>query len=281
MNIYNAIWDADMKGSGIQPIFTAENGDRSEGYVAVDKEICNPGHRIFKEVHIPDRKRSSYQLIENLFDNYTLNQVDKEKNTLNESKEVEEFLGMAMNSLPVKMAKNFIEERLNIKYDESQWYTYLYNLWFRQFNWESSRDLSGFEHVFIGEQKGRRLTGHHFWYKYWLEDNAKLNKHHRDQIDLTSMNQTEMSPTPHVITVGYHLKAYDYGKKRFIKILKKRSAFFVGISAEGLLALGTVRALAGVDVPEAIVINGTKYKLELYMSPDGSSIRTFYPTYVP
>jgi poly(U)-specific endoribonuclease len=282
VDIYQAIWDADMKGNGIRPISTTENRDISEGYVVVDMESCNPEHRIFKEVHIPDKKRSSYRLIEKLFDNYTLNEINKEKNTTNESKEVEEFLIMAINSPPVKIAKKFIEEKSNKEFNKLQWYTYLHDLWFRQFNLESGKDLSGFEHVFIGEQKRRKLVGYHFWYKYWLEDNADLNKHDRDQIELTCVNFNEQKPaTPYVITVGYHLKAFDYEKKRFIKILKKRCAFFVGISAEGLLALGTVRAMPQEDVPENFVINDVHYKLELFRSPDDKSIRTFYPIYVP
>lgn len=242
MDIYQAIWDADMKSNGIRPLPTTENRDISEGYVVVDTESYTPEHPIFKDVHIPDRKRSSYQLIEKLFDNYTLNQMNKERNTLNESKEVEEFLIMAINSPPVKIAKKFIEEKSNKEFNEFQWYTYLHTLWFRQFNWESGKDLSGFEHVFIGEQKKRKLVGHHFWYKYWLEDNADLNKHNRDQIELICVNLNEQKlARPYVITVGYHLKAFDYEKKHFIDIFKKKCTFFVGISAEGLLALGTVR----------------------------------------
>lgn len=96
------------------------------------------------------------------------------------------------------------------------------------------------------------------------------------------MNHHEQKQAaPDVITIGYHLKAFDYAKRRFIKILKKRCAFFVGISAEGLLALGTVRAVGPEDFSENIVMNSSQYKLELFKSPDGNSIRTFYPIFIP
>jgi poly(U)-specific endoribonuclease len=280
LDIYQTIWDADMRGNGIRPISTAEKGEISEGYVVVDTENCNPEHRIFKEVHIPDQKRHSYQLIEKLFDNYKLNQASQEKNTKNESKEVEEFLIMAMHSLPGQIAKEFIEENSKKKFTEQMWYTYLHELWFRQFYWDSGIDLSGFEHVFIGEQKKKKLVGHHFWYTYWLEDNAELNRHHKDQIDMTCANHHEQyHASPHVITVGYHLDAYDDEKRQLVKVIKKRCAFLVGISAEGLLALGTVRAMPQKYLPENFVIGDAEYKLELYMSPDGKSIRTFYPDF--
>lgn len=278
MNIYQEIWDADMKGNGLRPITADEARDPSEGYVVVDTEGCGPDHQIFKEVCLPDRKRNSYQMIEKLFDNYTLNQLYREKNTKSESKEVEEFLLMVINSTPVKIAKKFIEEKTNKELNETDWYNYLHNLWFRQFNWESGKDLSGFEHVFIGEQKRRKLVGHHFWYKYYMEDNAGFNKQNRDQIELTCLNQSEQSfAAPDAIIVGFHLRAYDYEKRRFIKILKKKCAFFAGISAEGLLALGTVRSIGQQDALERISVNNRHYDLELFMSPDGKSIRTFYP----
>jgi poly(U)-specific endoribonuclease len=278
MNIFQEIWDADMKGNGLRPITADEIRDPSEGYVVVDTESCDPDHQIFKEVCLPDRKRSSYQMIEKLFDNYTLNQLYREKNTKSESKEVEQFLLMAIDSIPVKIAKKYIEKKANKEFNETDWYNYLHNLWFRQFNWESGKDLSGFEHVFIGEQKRRKLVGHHFWYKYYMEDNAGLNKQNRDQIELTCLNHNEQSfAAPDAMIVGFHLRAYDYDKRRFIKILKKRCAFFVGISAEGLLALGTVRSTGQKDAPERIAINNRHYDLQLFMSPDGKSIRTFYP----
>lgn len=282
MDIYQAIWAADMRGNGLRPILPSDKGDLSEGYVVVDTEICNAKHRILKEVYIPERKRTSYQLIEKLFDNYKLNQTREELNTVNESKEVEEFLSMAIQSQPGKLAKEFTEEKTNKTFNDQQWYSYLHNLWFRQFYWESGVDLSGFEHVFVGEQKKRKLVGHHFWYKYWLEDNTEVNKHHRDQIEMTCANHHEHNPAaPYTVTVGYHLDAFDYEKQRFVKIIKKKCAFLVGISAEGLLALGTVRALPQEHLPENFVLNGVPFQLELFSSPDGKSIRTFYPKYIP
>lgn len=281
MDIYQAIWDADMHGNGIRAITTAEQGDVVEGYVVVDTKTCHANHRILKDVHIPAHKRNSYQLVEKLFDNYKLNQANQEKNTVNESKEVEDFLIMAIHSRPGRLAKAFIEETLNKKWSEAEWYAYLHELWFRQFYWESGIDLSGFEHVFVGEQKKKKLVGHHFWYKYWLEDNADLNQHHRDQIEMTCAHHPNKTSSPDVVTVGYHLDAFDYDKQRFIKIIKKRCAFLVGMSAEGLLALGTVRAMPQEYLPQCLVINDTPYTLELFMSPDGKSIRTFYPNDFP
>ncbi len=272
LDIYKQIWECDTKHSGLRPISPLENRNYSEGYVMVDTQVCSPDHRILREVHIPDKKRKSYELIEKLFDNYTLNQKSKEINTAYEFKEASEFLMMASLSPPVQIARKFLMEKLNKNFDDQQWYHQLHHLWFRQFNWDNGRDLSGFEHVFIGEQQRRKLVGHHFWYKYWLAD-----QDHADHVDMTcEVPSDQNSASPYVITVSYQLKATDHHKKKSVELSKKRCTFLVGISAEGLLALGTIRALGKEYVPEYFYIKEIPYKLELIMSPDGQSIRTFY-----
>lgn len=279
MDIYHRIWEVDMQSNGIMPILPDENRNHSKGYVVVDGDIRTPEHQVLREVHIPDGKRRSYQLVEKLFDNYRLNQYSREKETRKEFNEVREFLTNVMQSPPLKMARKFVEEKLNKTFTDLQWFAHLQQLWFRKFDLESGRDISGFEHVFIGEQKRKMLLGHHFWFKYWLEDNGKLNHHHIDQIEMKD-NNPQYAPepgAPYIITAGYRLKAFDFEKKRFVKISKSRCGFFIGTSPEGLLALGTIRALFPEDAPHYISFNGTPYKLELYMSPDGKSIRTFYP----
>lgn len=275
MDIYQKVWDADMKQSGLRPITPSENRDRSEGYVVVDTGACTPDHHVLKEVHIPDKKRKSYALIEKLFDNYTLNQKNNEINTPYESKEASEFLEMASISPPLQVAKQYLAAELDMDFNDQQWYDQLQNLWFRQFNWESARDLSGFEHVFIGEQQKKKLVGHHFWYKYWLDDQDQ-----KDRVDLTCEVPADQSAaSPHVITISYHLNAADHHKKNTVQISKKRCTYLIGISAEGLLALGTVRALGKERAPDYFYINDIPFKFELIMSPDGKSIRTFYPSY--
>lgn len=283
MNIYQEIWDADMQGNGIRPISSGETGNESEGYVVVNTESCEPQHHVIQDLHIPGSKKRSYELVERLFNNYTLNQKKREfNNTLDESREIEEFLNMAIESPPLKKAKQFIEQRDNAEYTQLQWYTHLHDIWFRTFQTKSGKDLSGFEHVFIGEQKGKKLGGHHFWYKYWLEDNADANETHTDQIQMTcSVSSDKTSPNPDVVTVGYKLEAYDYEKKEFVKLTKNIGGFFVGLSAEGILALGTARFTPQGYAPKDAIINGTHYVLELFRSPDNKSLRTFYPVYIP
>ena len=278
MNIYQSIWDADMEENGVRPISTSETGNKSEGYVAVDLETCEPKHNVLKEVYIPDKKRNSYTLVEKLFNNYTLNQKKKESNTLDEEKEVEDFLTAAIETKPLKIARQYIEEKANKKFTDLQWHIYLHDVWFRQFRSESGVDLCAFEHVFVGEQKGKTLGGHHFWYKYWLEDNASINN---DHIVMNCPIHEESNPSNHdVVTIGYNLEAYDYEEKKLVQLFKKIGGFFVGLSAEGIIALGTVRFTPQSYAPKDAVINNEHYDLKLFRSPDNKSMRTFYPVYL-
>ena len=278
-NIYQAIWDADMEQNGIKPVSSKEEGNETDGYVVVDLETCQPQHNVFKEVSIPDKKKNSYELVTKLFNNYSLNQKKKENNTLDEEKEVEEFLKMAIETKPMELAKQYIEENSNKTYSDLQWYTYLHDIWFRQFNSQSGMDLCAFEHVFVGEQKGTKLGGHHFWYKYWLEDNASVEN---DHILMSCPIDKNKNPSNHdAITVGYSVDAFDYEKQQFTKLFKKIGGFFVGLSAEGIIALGTVRFTPQSFAPKDAVINNVHYQLKLFRSPDNKSMRTFYPVYIP
>lgn len=109
---------------------------------------------------------------------------------------------------------------------------------------------------------------------------AGKSKPIQNTVKLIHLDFDELEPdSPCIMQVNYHLKAFDRDKRHHINMVKKKCAFFVGNSTEGLLALGTVRALLHPDVPDSLLINGTKYKLELFMSPDGKSIRTFYPVF--
>lgn len=279
MNIYQEIWNADMKGNGLKPILPEETGDESQGYVVVDTKNCNPQQHIIQKVVIPKEKEESYRLVEKLFNNYSLDESKNERNTLDESKEVEQFLDMAIKSEPLKIAKKYIEEKANHEYTYLQWYTYLHDIWFRQFNSDNGRDLSGFEHIFIGEEKGRTLNGYHFWYKYYIDDSI-LNDQNKDEINLIcSIRPNETSPKPDVVTIAYTIDAYDYEQKRFVKLVKAKGGFFVGLSAEGLLALGTVRFTPQAFAEKDAVINNIHYELKLFRSNDTKSMRTFYPVY--
>ncbi|MEC5230028.1 hypothetical protein [Bacillus inaquosorum] len=281
-DLYQQVWDEDiLNGNGIKPVLKAEDGKEEEGYIVVDdKETTDQNHQIFPEVHIPKDKKVSYDLVAKLFNNYTLNPRSGEDNILSEGEEVEEFLNFAINSAPMKLVRRIIEERGRIKFSDSKWFTYLYTVWFRQYPSDRGRgrDLSGFEHLFIGESKGTKLSGHHFWYTYYLADQASS-----DTIYLgPDYKNCENPESPAVVTISYKMAAMDFVKEKYVQLYKEIGGFFVGLSAEGLMAIGTLRFTHQAFAPKDAYINNNHYRLELYRSEGGGgeSLRTFFPVYL-
>jgi hypothetical protein len=187
----------------------------------------------------------------------------------------------------MQVARRYIERATGTSISAQRWYATLLELWFRRFSDGGDPDLSGFEHVFVGEQQGSVVQGYHFWYKYWLDDGLAREidqnlfpglKDDRIQY-LRSEASAGQNVFPHSVTIAYRWNAPDYDRKAVRPLVKKKGGFFVGCSVEGLMALGAVRAHLGAAAPKEAVIGGARYELAIYRSPDGKNIRTFYPIF--
>jgi poly(U)-specific endoribonuclease len=86
--------------------------------------------------------------------------------------------------------------------------------------------------------------------------------------------------TPDVVTLSYKWRAFDYKAKKFRTLTKPIGGFWVGPSAEGLMAIGTVRFLNDVFAPKKAEINNVRYNLSMFRSPNGRNLRTFFPEFV-
>jgi hypothetical protein len=163
--VYQRIWDADQAASGIPAIALDQKGDPARGFVRVDERGGRePEHRLFAEVQIPEHKRRTYELCKALFDNYSLDQSKPEDNRPEEAREILALLEAITDSPPMTTARAYLEENRGRSWPRDAWQELIFDLWFRQFDDGRNRDLSGFEHVAVGEQKGGRVNGHHFWY---------------------------------------------------------------------------------------------------------------------
>lgn len=286
-SIYQRIWDADQAGRGIPALPPGVRGDPRQGYVKVD-ERADGGrdHRLFAEVSIPDHKRSTYELCRVLFDNYRLDQTKSEDTTAEEARELLALLDAISDSPPMRTARTHLEAGQGRRYTGDGWQELLFNVWFRSFDDGRNRDLSGFEHVVVGEQQRGRVSGYHFWYKYYLDDwPVFLNS---DDIDFDGLrydgrNAAERlvvlgRQVPEIVTLAFRWRAHDFdaGVKR--PLYKPVGSFFVGCSVEGLMALGLVRFFE--PGPVETVIAGARCRIELHRSPDRQSLRTFFPRFV-
>ena len=277
-DLYQRIWDADQAGRGVRAIAPGTRGDPAQGFVIVD-EAAGQGddaHRLFVEVRIPEHKRLTYDLCRQLFDNYRLDQTKTEDTTPAEAREMLALLEAVATSLPMQTAREHLERQHGGRFSDDEWQEVIFEVWFRAFDDGRNRDLSGFEHVVVGEQQAGRVNGYHFWYKYYLDDWPVFLD--SDDIDFAGLRYgpaTVGPELPEVVTLSFrwHAQDFDAGVKR--ALYKPVGGFFVGCSVEGLLALGLVRFFTRGRVETTI--NRGRYELDLYRSPDGRSLRSCFP----
>lgn len=286
-DIYQEIWDADQAGAGLIAVMNGVNIDEAteaHGYVVVNEdENATAEHRVIAEVVIPTTKQNSYDLAAILFNNYTLDQTKPESNFPEEEIEVQEFLDTVHKSAPMQVARDFVSAQSGEDVSEDQWWAILQRVWFEQFDDGRNQDLSGFEHVVVGEQKQGKVQGYHFWYKYYMDEHFRRDDATDTETDLIKFLEWKNSPTdgsPEVVTLSYQWRAFDYKAQAFRNLTKPIGGFWVGPSIEGLLALGTVRFLPEAMAPKKAVINGVKYDLPMFRSPNDRHMRTFYPKFV-
>jgi poly(U)-specific endoribonuclease len=293
MDIYQEIWDEDQKHCGLKAIKKGDPIDaatKDHGYVIVDeKEVTDKDHKVIVEVHIPPSKIKSYDLVEVLFNNYVLDQTKPEVDTLEdlktEQQEIQSFIEYAYKTPPMQKARKYYSEQTKKEVTDDEWWAIIERVWFAQFDSGKNQDLSGFEHVIVGEQKQGKVQGYHFWYKYYLDEHfvpdtfSSLNNPAgsvKDTIHFLGW-EGKRNLSPDCVTLSFVWEAFDYKAKQYRKLTKPIGGFWVGPSVEGLMAIGTVRFLEQAFAPKKATINDVTYNLILFRSPNDKHLRTFYP----
>ncbi len=292
--IYQEIWNADQSQNGVEAILDTETGSQDQGYVKVNSRLdadSDPDLRVLTEVHIPPHKTRTYDLCRKLFNNYALAEPMPEFDTHQERQEVHNFVTAIVETEPMEVARRYVARETASTVSLERWYNTIIEMWFRRFSSGGDPALSGFEHVVVGEQERSKVQGYHFWWKYYLDDGLA---HEVDDgmptPDLPGLENDRITyhgsklkagqlQFPESVTISYRWHAPDYENFVFRPLFKKIGGFFVGCSVEGLMALGTVRAHKGVHAPRVAVIEGARYDMKLYHSPNGQHIRTFYPIF--
>ncbi len=131
---------------------------------------------------------------------------------------------------------------------------------------------AGFEHVICGEMKTTTVSGYHWWYKFYDDENAGRTKF-QGSID-------------HAGDTGIFTGRFTWdpdGAGPLPNLKKSKGGFTIGNSAQVLLALGHIAIetarRSGGNAPSAIQfdadINGHAYTWQLYTF--GNTIRSLYP----
>jgi poly(U)-specific endoribonuclease len=285
-DIYQQIWNADQGHAGIKALHkgTSINPHAiAHGYVVVNENYTEgPDLQLLETPVIPTAKFESYQRVKVLFDNYRLDQWKYETNTRAEVEEIKALLAAIYKCPPMTVARHYLETQIRQTFSDQEWWDLIRRIWFEQFHMTSGKDLSGFEHVIVGEQEQGKVQGYHFWYKYYCDEHFQLSPRHRET-DLITVLGSESSPrdtSPDIVRLKFQWNAYSYDAAKHVRLTKPVGEFWVGPSAEGMMAMGIVRFMKEAHPPRQAIINGVLYNLVVYKSPDRQHLRTFYPEFV-
>jgi hypothetical protein len=129
----------------------------------------------------------------------------------------------------------------------------------------------GFEHVICGELKGSKVSGHHWWYGFYMDekdgniDYSKTLEGHND---------------PHIFTGAYSWDPDGNGPLN--RGYKRKGGFTVGDSAPAILALGHMamelakkNGIHGHSLSYKANISGNMYNWKMYLQ--SGTIRSMFP----
>jgi len=111
----------------------------------------------------------------------------------------------------------------------------LYNIWFVLYKREALDDSSGFEHVFVGEERDGKVMGMHNWLQIYVEE----KKGHFDYKGYILPRRRARGEEPHETEQLITIQFEWFGK------LKPVSTSFIGTSPEFEFALYTLCFLLG------------------------------------
>ena len=106
------------------------------------------------------RDRNTYKYFVALLDNYTGQTGEEEHVTSLERREMDLFLKSIMQTAPMQYCHKYLMKHGdNIPSSNAEFQKLLYKIWFELYRRGTSRDSSGFEHVFVGEIKNQKVSG--------------------------------------------------------------------------------------------------------------------------
>lgn len=207
----------------------------------------------------------TYKAFVNLLDNYESDMDKPEVVTAEEEEENWNFLGLLMETEVMKEVHRFLVSLNKAPSDVHHFKKNLYNIWFQMYKrLQEDRSINscGFEHVFVGETRGRVVSGFHNWIQFYLQEK-------RGNVDYRGFfrrgTTEEMEKSPRIITLQFTWKK---------TCGKPIGSSFIGTSPEFEMAMYTVMFLMDLD---SVLVKIKKYDVELVCHKHGKGIGTAFP----
>eukprot|EP00180_Rhodochaete_pulchella_P001294 Plantae.Rhodophyta-Rhodochaete_pulchella.ctg2103.p1 GENE.Plantae.Rhodophyta-Rhodochaete_pulchella.ctg2103~~Plantae.Rhodophyta-Rhodochaete_pulchella.ctg2103.p1 ORF type:complete len:374 (+),score=76.80 Plantae.Rhodophyta-Rhodochaete_pulchella.ctg2103:526-1647(+) len=250
------LWELDINRLEPQLDYSINLQERSER-----DEDTAPGP-LFRYVDKHVFNKPTYLAFHYLLDNYERETGVSENTNEEEKQENWDFLNAVMATPCMQYCFRYASARGVLKDadDEQGFKSFLYRLWFYLYRRETSRDSSGFEHVFVGEERNGKIIGFHNWIQIMIEE-------HRQKLDYKGYLHRS-GPEPDAMTQILSVQFAWEGD------LKPVSTCFIGVSPEFELALYTLCFLCGEE-ENRIKVGPYECTIKCYRL--GSMIGTAFP----
>ncbi|PUZ48254.1 hypothetical protein GQ55_7G230700 [Panicum hallii var. hallii] len=184
-------------------------------------------------------RKPTYSRFCALLDNYNPHQGYKEVVTQQDKHEEVAFIEEIARTAPIKYLHRYLVQKGEVSQDYEDFKRMLASLWFDLYGrGGNSNCSSAFEHVFVGEIKGRgqgenEVSGFHNWIQFYLEE-AKGNVDYQGYIFPRRRGESPDSETQ-LLTVQFEWHG----------VLKSVSSTLIGVSPEFEVALYTLCFFVG------------------------------------
>ena len=226
---------------------------------------------LFTRVDKDALNRPTYRTFMTLLDNYKGETGESETITSHEQREIDAFLKAILQTGPMQYCHQYLRAKRGneIPSNLADFQKLLYKIWFELYRRETSRDSSGFEHVFVGEVKNDKVSGMHNWLQFYLQE-KKGNIDYRGYIKPRSRSDAYTNSDDHVLSLQFHWN----GVEKFV------GTSLIGVSPEFEIALYTTCFLMGDENNEISLDTGTGDIFDLIIrcyKYDGDKIGTSFP----
>lgn len=193
---------------------------------------------LFKYVDPCVFERRSYKVLFDLLDNYERETGVAERVTPKELAENNAFLNAVIDTAPMRYAHVWLVKNKKFVGDMQGFKKKLESIWFGLYRRESRNDSSGFEHVFVGEEKNGKICGCHNWLQVYNEE-RRGRIDYRGYIRPKQRGHNFMEPhnKEQLITIQF----------RWDNEIKLVSTSLIGVSPEFEMALYTMCFLNGEE----------------------------------
>lgn len=295
------LWNLDQQHNGLSVTLRNPGGEWQDETAAIRLDEQDANRNAGTDgapaplIVIHDASKLSgptYQTVQKLFDNYHINANAPEDQLGThpaEDQEVENFLNAVLNTQVMETSLAYINQQdltpdgedLNRTAFKALLKLQWFELYTNHFSRPPKEHISGFEHVFVGDRSGDRIGGHHFWWKFFLDQEA-------GQADSLGHSYRGPAGERYRWLATFRMKWQPEAGTTLTEPGQK--GFFVGPSPELMLAYGTLGLLLekkNNGTHSTINFDGGRYELVIHAStlpgtgsPDsrrGDQIRSVFP----